>query len=311
MPHVTFIHGIANKPPKEALHRLWLHTLAEAGLDLAAAGVSARMVYWADVLYAEPEANAQESAAADVPDAARDVRAPVPRTPEERSFLEGLRSAMTAAGAAGGPPPATESSAADGPAMVLPMERFPIPWPLKERFLETYLRDVHHYLFDSEFSPRPGTVFRVQQEIRRRFLEALNDPAIEGPHLVVSHSMGTVVAYDCLKRVGECPRVDGLMTIGSPLGIDEVQDRLQPEWRRHDGFPSATLRGPWSNVADRLDVVCGLDPRLANDFREGGAAVVADHFVENAGWWRHGIVQYLRQPSLVTEMRRMLGLGAA
>ena len=98
------------------------------------------------------------------------------------------------------------------------------------------------------------------------------------------------------------------MTIGSPLGIDEVQDKLQPEWRRHDGFPSATLRGPWSNVADRLDVVCGLDPRLANDYREGGAAVVADHFVENTGWWRHGIVQYLRQPALVAELRRMLRL---
>lgn len=35
MPHVTFIHGIANKPPHENLLRIWENALArESGLDL-------------------------------------------------------------------------------------------------------------------------------------------------------------------------------------------------------------------------------------------------------------------------------------
>jgi pimeloyl-ACP methyl ester carboxylesterase len=56
------------------------------------------------------------------------------------------------------------------------------------------------------------------------------------PHIVVSHSLGTVIAYDCLKRIPECPAVDGLITLGCPLGLDEIQDKLQPGWTRADGF---------------------------------------------------------------------------
>ena len=79
--------------------------------------------------------------------------------------------------------------------------------------------------------------------------------------------MGTVIAYDCLKRVGECAAVDGLITIGSPLGLDEVQDKLQPGWSRDDGFPREKVGRGWVNLFDRLDPVCGFDPVLANDFR--------------------------------------------
>lgn len=96
--------------------------------------------------------------------------------------------------------------------------------------METFLRDVHHYLFNVEFSPRPGVKYKVQDEIRQRFVKAIAAGAGQpGPHIVVSHSMGTVIAYDCLKRVSKTKEVDGLVTIGSPLGLDEIQDRLRPE----------------------------------------------------------------------------------
>src|SRR5262245_42247058 len=64
MPHVTFIHGIANKPPIETLQRIWESALArDSGIDLNDAGVTATMVYWADCLYADPmEEAAYESA---------------------------------------------------------------------------------------------------------------------------------------------------------------------------------------------------------------------------------------------------------
>ena len=78
----------------------------------------------------------------------------------------------------------------------------------------------------------------VQDEIRARMLNALDEGAGEpGPHIVVSHGMGTVIAYDCLKRVARAPVVDGLMTIGSPLGLDEIQDKLA-RVDALNGFPS-------------------------------------------------------------------------
>ena len=44
MPHITFIHGIANKPPKDELLRNWEDSLAAGGLDLAAEGREVALV---------------------------------------------------------------------------------------------------------------------------------------------------------------------------------------------------------------------------------------------------------------------------
>jgi hypothetical protein len=118
--------------------------------------------------------------------------------------------------------------------------------------------------------------------------------------------MGTVIAYDCLKRVAACPAVDGLITIGSPLGLDEIQDQMQPGWSRDDGFPRERVRDRWFNLFDRLDPVCGFDPELANDYRLGNEGVVIDQAVGNSGAWRHSATKYLRQPAFVQALRGLL-----
>jgi pimeloyl-ACP methyl ester carboxylesterase len=131
---------------------------------------------------------------------------------------------------------------------------------------------------------------------------------VSRPHIVISHSMGTLIAYDCLKRVANCAVIDGLITIGSPLGLDEIQDKLTPGWSRAEGFPGERVGGDWVNVFDRLDVVCGLDPNLAGDYQRGAAGVVRDVVVQNDGAWRHSATKYYRQPALRRELRRLLGL---
>jgi hypothetical protein len=52
MAHITFIHGLSNKPEAETLHRIWRRALAkgDGGIDLGSEGVTSSMVYWADVL---------------------------------------------------------------------------------------------------------------------------------------------------------------------------------------------------------------------------------------------------------------------
>ena len=55
MGHVTFVHGIANKPDPETLLEQWrVALLDDDGVDLDAWGVSSSMVYWADLLYPAP-----------------------------------------------------------------------------------------------------------------------------------------------------------------------------------------------------------------------------------------------------------------
>ena len=186
-------------------------------------------------------------------------------------------------------------------------ERVPVPPWLRKRIMARLVRDAHHYFFNLEFSPRPGTTYRVRDELRRRFISCLESGANNRPLVVVSHSMGTIIAYDCLANEPTCPPIDGLMTIGSPLGLDEVQDFF-PNWTRESGFPSSKLHGPWVNVYDPLDIVCGADPRLANDFRRGSDILIDDIRQDNWGYWRHSISKYLQGSELRHWLVRMLDI---
>jgi pimeloyl-ACP methyl ester carboxylesterase len=314
MPHVTFIHGIANKPPADELLGIWRRALArDDGINLATRGITSSMVYWADVLYARPaqEEDSHESIGneAIVEAGDDDLDWTSGLGGDAKDFVDRFAKTLNFdARSPGGDD--FEPEAGDGAGF----ERIPLPWFIKRRLMKALLRDVHHYLFNVAHSPRPGTTYRVQDEIRKRLIEALRrDSAAnagKGAHILVSHSMGTVIAYDCLKRVPDCPRVDALMTIGSPLGIDEVQDQLKPEWTRRDGYPNTRVRTGWANVYDRLDPVA-LDARLDNDFLLDGQTVVNDQRVTNQGRWRHSIDKYLGQDSLRRILARQLGGDAS
>jgi pimeloyl-ACP methyl ester carboxylesterase len=310
MAHVTFIHGIANKPAADELLAIWRRALGEGGTDtlrLGTQGVTSRLVYWSDVLYAEPDPDVAahegvHESTAEAVDGGGDPPMPTPVSPESAAFIEALRSRLTDL-----PDEELEREPPVPPA-AKGLERVPLPWFIKKRIMAAYLRDVHHYLFNVEWTPRPRDTYKVQEEIRRRFLAALNASDVSRPHVVVSHSMGTVIAYDCLKRVSDCPKVDGLITLGSPLGIDEIQDKLRPEWSRDDGFPGEKVGGSWINVYDCLDVVCGPDPKFGNDYRRGAKSAVEDVEVSNDGAWRHSATKYYRQPAVRRALRRLIGL---
>lgn len=306
MAHITFIHGIDNKPAPDRLLQIWRDALAaNGGIDLAAAGVTTSMVYWADVLYDTPEAIEEAVAAVAPPDAelVQILGQAATESREEARFLSGLAGKFAVASMKS----MTAMAASAQPAAI--EERVPLPWSIKEPLMAKFLRDVHHYLFNTRFSPRDGAAYFVQDEIRRRFVEDLEkNSGGDGPHIVVSHSMGTVIAYDCLLRVGKCPAVDDLMTIGSPLGLDEIQDKMQPEWTRRNGFPQQKLKGRWVNVYDPLDPVAGFDPNLADDYERNGRPAVTDINESNSGWWRHNISKYLGGAALRNALRTMLNL---
>ncbi len=306
MAHVTFIHGMSNKPPVHQLLDSWERALAygEGGIDLGTMGITSAMVYWADVMYAEPESATLESAE-EVPTAERadvDLAWRDELGGTQRDFVESLavdlgvdRSDTTIE-----EPPADEIG--------VTFERIPLPHFIKQRLMATLLRDVHHYLFNSLHTPRPGSVLRVQDEIRSRVLETLRTGSEQpGPHIIVSHSMGTVIAYDCLKRAPDCPSVDGLMTIGSPLARQEIPDEFKPDWTRHDGFPSERLIGSWVNVFDHFDPVVGALPHIGSFYENDGRRVVVDVNEQNWGKWRHSIDNYLQGPLLRRNLAEMLG----
>jgi hypothetical protein len=313
MANVVFIHGIANKPAPDVLHRLWLEALARNdGLYLGAEGIESSMVYWADVMYESPKDEMAEHESNDsVVERADEIDMAWQDSlkEEESAWVSKLQEQL---GYDQEAPDSNDDFSPLEDSMLklesITFERIPLPWWLKRRLMKTLLRDVHHYLFNVEHSPRAGVNYRVQDEIRKRFIDELKEAGKkEGPLIVVSHSMGTVIAYDCLKRVPDCPPVDALMTIGCPLGIDEVQDKLKPEWTRSNGFPEKVANN-WCNIYDRLDPVAGFDPNIANDYCMEGDEIVTDINEQNSGTWRHNISKYLLGEKLRSALAAQLKL---
>jgi hypothetical protein len=315
MPHVTFIHGIANKPAKETLLENWEAELAVGGLDLAASGVTTSMVYWADVMYPEPEPAGTNFESVDeglgLSEKDEDLEWISKLPDDEAAFVESFRKRL-----------GLDAESPQGDTYIAPLpegdednleqlqfEAIPLPWFIKRRLMKVLLKDVHHYLFNAKFSPRPGEEYQVQDHIRNLFVNQLKEDRAnrEGPFVVVSHSMGTVISYDCLKNVPGCPGIDAYMTVGSPLGLSEVHDNFDPKYHKSDAFPSNNLPGGWVNVYDRLDPVA-FDAHLTNDYKKGGEEVVIDQKVKNSGAWRHSSYKYFGQQKLCDHLKSFLEL---
>ncbi len=317
MGHVTFIHGIMNQPSAPALLDMWRRNLADGGdgLDLEVHGVTSSMVYWADVMYAgaSDSGEIRESIGYEGIEPGSlveiDESYVAAASGDELAFIETMMANYDldhpdepdAAGEARSDPPLGDEARVAASAL----EAVPLPWFVKRPLMRVLLRDVHHYLFNTSHSPRPDATYKVRDEVRRRFVGGLGE-VVGRPHVVVAHSLGSVIAYDCLKRVAGTSDIDLLVTVGTPLGVSEVQHNLRPEWSKDDGFPGALPR--WVNVVDRLDPVCAAEPLIARDYRRNREEVVEDRVVDNGGVMRHPVGKYLRQNVVQESMRQGLGL---
>lgn len=285
--HITFVHGLANKPPVADLQRIWNEALSmpvdgDDGLDLGSAGVSNSFVYWADLFYERPLPASDYERVGDELTASIEG---VAMAPPSGAWVNAMRKHYPDAGSAYPDPPSAGTLAK--------YERIPLPNFVKKAIMAEYLREAHDYLFN---------VNGIRDVIRARMMKDLGSCGENTRRVVVGHSQGTFIAYDAMTGLPECPPIDGFMTIGSPLGVDEVQDHLV--WTRENGFPSA-LRGEWVNVFDRFDLISRPDPYLANDFRKSGNEVVVDCAEESWGTWRHSATKYLKGPKLRNHLRRL------
>ncbi|MFE7277591.1 hypothetical protein [Streptomyces sp. NPDC057623] len=132
------------------------------------------------------------------------------------------------------------------------------------------LRQVRRYLGDGV----------LKQEVDDRV-----DAAVpEDCRVLVGHSLGSVVAFEYLRRHGR-RRLDLLVTLGSPLGLRVVRSRMpNPRYGAVRRLPAGTRA--WVNVLDPRDPVTA-GRRLA-DLWPG----VDDRFVDNQSD-AHSVTRYL------------------
>ena len=138
--------------------------------------------------------------------------------------------------------------------------------------------------------------------------------------MLISHSMGTIIAYDVLRDLGRTDQgfeVAQFVTIGSPLGLPHVKARVMEE-RTYDGEGRERVRTPsvvtqrWVNYADRKDPVA-LDVHLRDDYGPNRTGVrVEDDLVVNgylspaAKPNHHKSYGYLRTPEISELIRAFI-----
>ena len=133
-----------------------------------------------------------------------------------------------------------------------------------------------------------------------------------GPFIVIGHSQGSMVAYEVLRNLTkrECD-VRLFVTLGSPLGLQEVQDELG-KWGPL-AVPECVDR--WINFAERLDPVA-LDADLENDYAANASGVKVEdtgRLKLNPEWKSnpHSATGYLRVPEVQDAVRETAGVAFA
>lgn len=276
---VIYVHGIGTQPPSEQVKQQW--DLALFGREL---GDRSRMAYWSDLLHppkSSTSAKGKHVVTGQAPDAWRarlDANASAQLDDFEARLLEQL----------GAPTPRPTSRKRGPGKKVLPLPAW-ARRPISQAFLKAFIADTAAYFF------APG----MRERIQRRLRDAI-DTAGNRPITLVAHSHGAIIAYEVMStlRFGR-PRLDALVTIGSPLGIREVQDFIEPA---PPSVPTVVPR--WTNYADPLDPIA-LDKSISADFIPSPSGVrVQDEIVvhdQTRNLWDfnpHSAVGYLTHPSV-------------
>ena len=105
----------------------------------------------------------------------------------------------------------------------------------------------------------------IREQLKRQLRPLLADG---GKVMVIGHSMGSVITYDTLWALSQLEQlpgeVDMFLTLGSPLGMNYVQERLLGNDNEGRGKYPSNIR-KWVNVAADGDLIA-LDRELNKDF---------------------------------------------
>lgn len=297
---VIYVHGNGNKVRAERLKAEWDQALF--GRDMAERSV---MAYWASVRYPQPLPDTEFDEIEQVPVGAGEELAPgeegvapsgvnpVELQQEARgeALLEvGEAETLEDVDASTELDPWLQQLAYQADAIVegeetadLAPGEEALPLPRAARvaifraLVKVTFKDVYAYFFgDSGEAMR--TVLR----------KAIADTT--GELIVVSHSLGTIIAYDVLREAALNGReIPLFITAGSPLAVQEVQDLVTTPLLVPTGVAA------WRNVADARDLVA-LDSTIRPEYDP--ASRCRDFLVTNDSNNHHGIREYLSSPSI-------------
>ena len=181
------------------------------------------------------------------------------------------------------------------------VERGPLNW----EWVQTALRALDHYVPHASSTTvalrtRDVYIYLNNPAFRKKIndgVESAFNKDVET--VVVGHSLGSVVAYDVLRKTGDTNNwtVPLYMTLGSPLAVTAIKQALRPI-----DHPSCVSK--WFNAMDERDIVplYSLDSENFDVTPPIENKTDVDNFTDN----HHGIIGYLSDAEVAKRLHEAL-----
>jgi len=153
---------------------------------------------------------------------------------------------------------------------------------------EKFLRQAATYL------NKPGTFDEINSLVEAQVFSDI-DPENT---VVVSHSLGTIIAYVLLRQMSDAPKLPLFVTLGSPLGIRLVRDRIQMP------YITPPIAARWLNGSDPEDFVALQTELNAATF--GPVEITNISNLDNGHADAHAIEKYLAHPAIALAIGQAL-----
>ncbi|WP_188007802.1 lipase/acyltransferase domain-containing protein [Photobacterium damselae] len=259
--HYIAIHGRSNKPPAHILEDSWLRAINDGRKHVNQPLINKSqfsMGYYANVFYQQPLYFDPEPYLPDIPS----NHSPIPLAVDEDHLSEMMEQ---------------NKWHLDNRFFEPLLSEFGVYRALNylsKPLLRYWLTDVYRYFHDLAFALEiEKPLIKLLQQYRHHSIT------------LISHSLGTVIAYNVLQKLAaqrttQDITIDKWITLGSPLGLASVKAQLKRNLQGSLSVPENV--SAWHNYSDKRDIVC-IDGDLADDFARNNSGVsVQDFQVVNA-----------------------------
>lgn len=271
------IHGLGNKPPAQMLEKWWKMSMTE-GLktnNLKTVLPEFKLVFWSDILHDKPLDLKEKDASSPYFTDEKYEKAPDHFPVEDYS---------------------TRSQIVDFIGRQLNRIFLNADLTLNYSFISDviinrYFRDLEIY-YCANIPEEDKKEYQVKDLIRDRLCMKLKEHRHDNI-MLISHSMGSVIAFEVLTFMVPEIRINTFVTMGSPLGLPVIISKIAGEYRQR-GMENYIVKTPpgvinkWYNFSDILDKVA-FNYKLSDYYSENEYSVKPTDFLVINNYEYNGI----------------------
>lgn len=284
---IILIHGLGNKPPKPLLEHWWKQAMTE-GLRKnkhKALLPKIEMVYWADLMYDHPLDEKIKDIHNPYYISEKYIKSqkhfPIEKHDTRKKIIDFLNRQIN---------------------RIFLNDDLSLNYSfIADSIINNYFKDLERYYNETCYDEN-NQACDIKHKIRQRLLSVL-EKYKNHQIMLVSHSMGTIVAYDVLSSMADHININTFVTMGSPLGLPVIKSKISQEQKLTN---KNQLKTPlnifsWYNFSDLLDKIA-FNFNLADDYLENENGVQPTDFLVINNYEINGIRNphksfgYLRTP---------------